>query len=483
MKLQFPKENNNKNIDINFSSSKKDINKKLQKEYLNKYIKLYGDSFNDRELIDIFEKNDYNDQKIINDIKTLLSIGNDRKLYEDNNLEEEHHSPSFAHNINSKSNTLKNKKEIFSNESEIPSDYPPPPKEEENTNISNIDNNNLLLYKKFLFNKLKSANNTYKTNKNDKEIINFDSIKRNKIEYNTNKKKEIKLIELYKKNNNGKNISPNPKYQSIEKKNNIPNNNITKEQKKKYIKYFFGNMKNYSKNNIKRDDVGKSPDFGRRKNALHISPDKSDFLEQKVLTYKKGMKIYHSKSKINSSYTYLKICFKVNDIFIPACYDNPQREQLLKMINEKKKQNPDKIIEFIFPQILPMGQIPFYSNLYQPYNQMNPYMNMYIPSPPIQYPVQNSLNNEIINNQSLQNSNNNISCNIAGNINSPILGNSLINNEIMQMNDNQSKNQINNNSNPNSSLINNIGMYNYSNKKSSGNLANSGNINTTSSFK
>ena len=191
MKLQFPKENNNKNIDINFSSSKKDINKKLQKEYLNKYIKLYGDSFNDRELIDIFEKNDYNDQKIINDIKTLLSIGNDRKLYEDNNLEEEHHSPSFAHNINSKSNTLKNKKEIFSNESEIPSDYPPPPKEEENANISNIDNNNLLLYKKFLFNKLKSANNTYKTNKNDKEIINFDSIKRNKIEYNTNKKKKL----------------------------------------------------------------------------------------------------------------------------------------------------------------------------------------------------------------------------------------------------------------------------------------------------
>ena len=83
--------------------------------------------------------------------------------------------------------------------------------------------------------------------------------------------------------------------------------------------------------------------------TLHISPDKSDYLEQKVLTYKKGMKIYHSKSKINSSYTYLKICFKVNDIFIPACYDNPQREQLLKLFNEKRQKNLDKIIEFIFP--------------------------------------------------------------------------------------------------------------------------------------
>jgi hypothetical protein len=486
MKLQFPEEINNNKIDFNFSSSKKDTNKKQQNVYLKKYLKLYGNSFSDTELIDIFEKNDYNDLKIISDIKSLLSIGNDNKLYTDDNLdEEEHHSPSFAHNLNTKNNTLQNKKEIFINENEIPSDYPPPPKGEDNTNISNIDKNNLLLYKKFLFKKLKSANNTYKTNKNDKEIINYDVSKKNK-EFNINKNKEIKLIELNKKNNNVNNISSNPniKYQSIERKNNIQNNNITKEQKKKYIKYFFGNIKKYSKNsqnNIKRENIGQSPDFGRRKKILNISPDKTDLLEKKVLTYKKGKKIYYSN--INSSYAYLKMSFKANDIFIPACYDNPQREQLLKMINEKRKQNPDKTIEFLFPQMIPMGQIPFYSNIYQPYNQINPYMNMYMPIPPIQYTIQDSMNNELMNNQ-LHNSNgsqeNN---NMTQNTNSPILGNSLNNNEMKQINDNHSKNQFNNNSNPNSLLINNFGIYNYSNKKSSGNVSNSGNINTTSSFK
>ena len=487
MKLQFPEEINNKKIDFNFSSSKKDSNKKQQNEYLNKYIKLYGDSFNDTELIDIFEKNDYDDQKIINDIKSLLSIGNDRKIYPDNNLEEEeHHSPSFAHNLNSKT-IYKNKKDNF-NEYEIPSDYPPPPKNEENNNISNIDDNNLLLYKKYLFKKLKSSNNTYKPNKHAKELINYDDMNRNNIEFNTNKKKDIKLIDMHKNiNNKVNNISPNDnhktKYQFIERKNNIQNN-ITKEQKKKYIKYFFGNMKNYSKNsqnNIKIENKGKSPDFCRRKNVLNISPDKADFLEKKVLTYKKGMKTYFTNKK--SSYVYLKIAFKVNDIFIPACYDNPQREQLLKMINEKRKQNPDKIIEFIFPQMIPMGPMPLYSNLYQPYNQINPYMNLYMQSPPIPYPVQNSLNNDLMNNQlPSSNDNQNIN-NMITNINSPYLGNSLNNNEIIQINDNQSKNQFNNNSNPNSLLINNIGLYNYSNKKSSGNVSNSGNINTTSSFK
>ena len=55
MKLQFPEENNH-NFDNNFSSSKKEINKKMQNEYLIKYKNLFGDSFNDVELIDIFEK-------------------------------------------------------------------------------------------------------------------------------------------------------------------------------------------------------------------------------------------------------------------------------------------------------------------------------------------------------------------------------------------------------------------------------------------
>ena len=500
MKLQFPEENNH-NFENNFSSSKKEINKKMQNEYLIKYKNLFGDSFNDVELIDIFEKKNYNENEILNDIKALLSIGNDKKYYNDN-TSEEHHSPSFVRNINSKTNIInkkydKNKKDILSNDSEIPSDYPPPPKDDEN--INNIINNNkdtLLQYKKILFKKLKSGNNTYKIN-NYKDEINFDDNSKLKTEFNTNKykdHKEIKLIELYKNNNNIKNCSPNSKYQSIQINNynkDNSNNNISNEEKKKYIQYFFGNMKNYSKksqNNLKGENFGKSPDFNRRRN-INISPDKPEFYEQKVLTYKKGIKNYYSNKK--RSYNYLKVNFKVNDIFIPACYDNPNREQFLKIINEKKQQNPDKIIEFLYPQIPPMGPIPYYSNIYQPYNQFNPYMNMYMTPPPIQYPLQNSLNNEIINSNQFQNSNNiqniqnfnNNNLATSGN-NCPELANSLNNNELVQLNNNQVNNQTNTNSNPNSLLMNKIGMHNYSsNNKSSGNVSTSGIINTTSSFK
>ena len=496
MKLQFPEENI-KNFENNFPSSKKEINKTIQNDYLIKYKNVFGDSLNDVELIDIFEKHNYNENEIINDIKALLSIGNDRKYYNDN-TSEEHHSPSFVHNINSKTNITnnkydKNKKKLLNNDSEIPSDYPPPPKDDEN--INSIINNNketLLQYKKILFKKLKSGNNTYKIN-NYKDEINFDD--NLKTEFNTNKykehNKEIKLIELYRKSNNAKNNSPNSKYSPIQIKNynkdNL-NNNISNEEKKKYIQYFFGNMKNYSKKNQNSENVGKSPDFNRRRN-INISPDKSEIYEQKVLTYKKGVKNNCSNKK--RAYNYLKVNFKVNDIFIPACYDNPNREQLLKIINEKKQQNPDKIIEFLYPQIPPMGTIPFYSNMYQSYNQFNPYMNMYMTPPPIQYPLQSSLNNEIMNNNQFQNSNNiqNIqnfsNNNLATSINNgPELTNSLNNNELFQLNNNQVNNQININSNPNSLLMNKIGMHNYSsNNKSSGNVSTSGIINTTSSFK
>ena len=488
MKLQSPNEINKKNFDNSFSSSKKNINSNIQNEYLIKYQELYDYSFKDVELIDIFEKNNYNDNQIINDIQKLLSI-EEQKIYEDKN-KEEHHSPSFAHNLNSKSATVKNKynknkkeKEYFSNDSGIPSDYSPPPKDEEKINI--INNNKLLKYKKMLFKKLKNENYTYKININKKEEINFDDELKNKTEYNTNKQSQIRLIELFK-NNNIKNMSPNSKYQPPQRRNIYQDNNITREQKKKYIQYFFGNMKNYSKNNRntnRKENIGISPDFDRRKNILNISPDKIDNFQQKVLTYKKGIKNYYSKPK--SSYDFLKISFKVNNIFIPACYDNPQREQLLKMINEKKKQNPDKIIEFIFPQMPIMGSIPYYSNVYQPFNQINPYMNIYMSSPPIQFPIQNSINSNAMTYNQLNNSNN--IQHIFNDIESGNLSNSgklnQNNNAIKQIKNNQINNQLNNNLNQNSSSINNIGVFNHSNKKLSGYLSNSGNINTTSSIK
>ena len=75
-------------------------------------------------------------------------------------------------------------------------------------------------------------------------------------------------------------------------------NNINKELKKKYIREFFGYMKNYSKgmsNNIHRTNWGKSPDINnRRENILDASPDKEQFYKHKILTHKKGFKNYYS---------------------------------------------------------------------------------------------------------------------------------------------------------------------------------------------
>ena len=493
MELRIPKEGNNKNYSKK-PSIKDDINRNKQKDFLIKYHKLFGDSLNDVELLDIFEKHNYNETKIIKDINALLSINNEIHYYEkndndnynENNNIRNNHSPSFGRNFNSRSNTLKNRKENYICESDIPSDYPPPPKNEEYININSINSNTLLKYKKFLFKELKRKNNTLKIRNYKKDEINFDDVKINKTEYYSNqdkdKDKETQLIGLYKKND------IRPKYQSIKRNNKNNEINISKEQKKKYMQYFFRNIKNYSRNlyNNKNDKKGKSPDFGRN-NIVNLSPDNSDYSEKKVLTYKKGMKNYYLSKR--SSFSYLKISYKINDIFIPACYENPQRDQLLKMINEKKHQNPDKIIEIIFPQIPPMGAIPFYSNLYPTYNQYNPYMNMYMymPSPIIQYPLQNSYNCEIMTNK-LQNSNNieisqNLNNNITSNANGQESTNPLNNNEIIQLNKNLINNQSKNNSSQNSLLMNNIGSLNYYNHKSSGNISNSGNVNTTSSFK
>lgn len=473
MKLQYSNENIYKNKN-KFSSLRKDINRKEQ-EYLIKYHKLFGDSFSDQELLDIFAKNDYDEQKIIIDIKALLSIGNNKISDEDNDNLDDYHLPSFGPNKNEQKYKYKYIKEekIFVHKfADIPSDYAAPPEEEENE---------IMEYKRGLFEKLKTVNNTYKSNKNLKEEINFDDYVKNEKKDNNNRQNEIKLIEFDKKNNNIKNS------QSFQKKKLNQNNSINKELKKKYIQNFFNNMKNYSKdtsNKTRRNNYEKSSDYGKRKNILSISPDKDDFYEKQIYTYKKGIKNHYLKS--NNNHNNMKIESKVNDVFILACYDNPQREQFLKMINEKRKQNPDKVIEFLIPQFSPMNTLPYYSNISPQYSQYNPYMNMYMmPSPP-QYAMQNpilgvSMSNQIqnsnINNQSINN--NNIPTNFITHENQ----NSLTNLEAMQLSNNniQPNYQMNNNSIQNSFMMNNnVGMHK---NKSSGNFSNSGNINTTSSFK
>ena len=484
MNLQFPNENNNIKFEDNYSSYKKDINKNLQNEYLANYHKIYGESFNDVELLDIFEKNNYNDGKIKNYINSLLLMENNRNFDKDNNSER-HYSPQFAHNIQSKTKQFqydKNDKIFFQKDSEIPSDYGAPPKNEEN-NDQDINNKILLEYKKNLFNKLRSTNNTYKIKRNINEELNFEEIIQDKTELiiNKNTKIENELNEIDKNNDNYNNIndSPNFKAETIKKK---PIDNINKNQKKEYIKIFFGNMKKYSKKPInKRDNLGKSPNFGKRKNILDMSPNKADLYDKKVLTYKKGLRNNFSKNKKTYNYKYLKINKKVNDIFISAYYDNPQREQFLKIFNEKRKENPNKLIELIIPQIPTIPSVPFYSNVYPPYNQFNPYMNMYMIPAPIQYQSQNVLNSQMINNKQFNNSQNNMltpinnsqnmqnTNNMLEPINNSLNINSL-NTDILQLYNNQI-NQLNNNSNGNSFLINNIGMQNYSNKKSSGNVS------------
>ena len=108
MKLQY----SNENIYKNKNKLRKDINKKEQ-EYLIKYHKLFGDSFSDQELLDIFAKNDYDEQKIIIDIKALLSIGNNKILDEDNDNLDDYHLPSFGPNKNEQKYKYNKEEKIF----------------------------------------------------------------------------------------------------------------------------------------------------------------------------------------------------------------------------------------------------------------------------------------------------------------------------------------------------------------------------------
>ena len=506
MKHYYYKEsNNNNNIDERYySSALKEISKEKQNNYLNKYRELYGNSFNDVELLDIFSKNNYDENLIKTDIKALLKI-NDSKRYELSENKNDHYSPSFGYKANSKNKKIKNdnvKKKIYFNspknekekennsqkETEVPSDYAPPPKRDDIKNVNtdnNINLNDVLLeYKKEMFNKLKNKNYSYKSNKSNKDELNYDNVIKFRTEKNDklNHGEDIDELDrnINKINiNDIKNNPPGPECISFQNKKIKQNNNnqeINKELKKKYIKYFFGNMKNYN-NNIRTNNPGKSPDFAKRKNILDSSPDKIEYYEKKIYTYKKGAKNNFSKTK--NPYNYLEVTSKVNDIYISSCYDNPQREQIIKMINEKKKQNPNKIVEVLFTQF--PNPLPFYPEMYQPYNQFNPYMNMYMMPSPQNYQIQPPMIHSPINNQNIQGINNSNNQNVILNTPNTVDNkNSLINsneNHINNITPNMNYNINNNYLVPNNIVIDNL------NNKSTGNLSNSGNINTSSSAK
>ena len=316
MKLQYYKDSNNNNNDVEkyYSSASKESIEEKQNNYLIKYRKLYGNSFSDIELIDIFSKNNYNEKQIKADIKALLEINDSKKLeYHEN--KEDHYSPSFGHSSNSKKIKINNeniKKKIYFNspqkekennsqkDTEVPSDYAPPPKRDEIRNIKVVNNNDnlneiLLEYKKEMFNKLKNNNYSYKSNKSKNDELNYDNITKCRTEKNNKINHEKDIIDINNNinsnNNMIKNNSPGPECKPLQNKkiNQINNNQeINKELKKKYIKYFFGNIRNYNNNNIRINNPGKSPDVAKRKNILDSSPDKVEFYEKKIYTYKRG---------------------------------------------------------------------------------------------------------------------------------------------------------------------------------------------------
>ena len=511
MKLQYYKDsNNNNNIDDHYySSASKENNEEKQNNYLIKFRKLYGNSFSDVELLDIFSKNNYNENEIKADIKALLEI-NDSKKLEYSKRNDEHYSPSFGHSSNDKKNKINTeniKKKMYFNspnkekekennsqkDTEVPSDYAPPPKHGDIRNLNMINNdeniNDILLeYKKEMFNKLKCQNYSYKSNKSKKDELNYDNISKCRTEKNIKTNHENDIIDINKNNIVITNNSPGPEcITPLSKKQNQINNNqeINKELKKKYIKYFFGNIKNYN-NNIRTNNPGKSPDITKRKNILDSSPDKIEYYEKKIYTYKRGNKFNSSNKKTPNNL--FQIESKVNDVYISSCYDNPQRDHIIKMVNEKRKQNPDKIVEVLFTQF--PSPVPFYSNMYQPYGQYNPYMYM-MPSPnnyPMQPPMINpSLNDgqipqyTNINNKEINNTNN-YNVTTKGNLSES--QNSLNSSDMNRIN-NITPITPNMNYNLNNNYLsasNNIVVDNLNNK-SIVNMSNSGNINSSSSFK
>ena len=511
MKLQYYKDsNNNNNIDDHYySSASKENNEEKQNNYLIKFRKLYGNSFSDVELLDIFSKNNYNENEIKADIKALLEI-NDSKKLEYSKRKDEHYSPSFGHSSNNKKNKIntenikkkmcfnspnkeKEKENNSQKDTEVPSDYAPPPKHGDIRNLNMINNdeniNDILLeYKKEMFNKLKCQNYSYKSNKSKKDELNYDNISKCRTEKNIKTNHENDIIDINKNNIVITNNSPGPEcITPLSKKQNQINNNqeINKELKKKYIKYFFGNIKNYN-NNIRTNNPGKSPDITKRKNILDSSPDKIEYYEKKIYTYKRGNK-YNSSNKKTPDNSF-QIESKVNDVYISSCYDNPQRDHIIKMVNEKRKQNPDKIVEVLFTQF--PSPVPFYSNMYQPYGQYNPYMYM-MPSPnnyPMQPPMINpSLNDgqipqyTNINNKEINNTNN-YNVTTKGNLSES--QNSLNSSDMNRIN-NITPITPNMNYNLNNNYLsasNNIVVDNLNNK-SIVNMSNSGNINSSSSFK
>ena len=276
-------------------------------------------------------------------------------------------------------------------------------------NLDNLDENNKKNIKKNLgMNKKEETKNNEDKNENDdedeqKKIILlkgkvFNSLKRIKTNTDIKKKDSIKSIGIYnnKENNEDNNRTPGPEI------NLAQDPKKRKELQKKYFRDFVGHMKHYSKkteNNIKRtsskdsetsDD--RSPETIKRKKRNNI-PTSSTIIQKKKIIINNNSGINRNLRKAYEvAQNEIEFESKVANVSINSCYDNPMREQYLKIINEKRKQNPGKIVEFIIPQF----NNPYVQPYLSPY-QYNPYINQNMYMYPQQYPMERSMVNQPMN--------------------------------------------------------------------------------------
>ena len=564
---------------LHYQSPEKYSYSKKEKEYLSKYRKIAGEYLEDWELIELFKKNNFDDDLITKELNKII-LGDDYKWkeikngkpvttrstdqvrkrqkyykadkaymkYEKTEGDNESNNKrkikgSFHKNLNDFYHYVSKKpKRPFQKCIEVPSDYLPLKNNnniQENQNIINTDdninnnddinnNNNKIIPSKSANNIIKIDNEKNKINELGNNInINNDNKKaikkslpinmnmNNKMEETKNnesdkiisdeEQRKIILIkgEVFK---NLKRIKTNTETKFKENKNrqkeiykqkdssekriqtssgidsdySLSNKDIKNDKalQKKYLKIFFGNMNHYSKkieNNIKRasskdsetsDDRPETIKRNINNNKRNNIPTSSNIIQKKI----RSMNISSSNNKNNMNNNInknlrrayeldqrdqeIRLESKVVNLTINSCYDNPYRDQYLKFINEKRKNNPGKIVELIIPQYNNMFMPPF------PFQyQYNPYLNqnMFMYQSPI------PMNNQNLNSQNKQNMNNVESIHNSMNIHqyqppSNLSINSQFNSQMTPLNNNNSfgvnketnsDNQINNNMNDN----------------------------------
>jgi hypothetical protein len=444
-----------------WDNSEEYINSRKEKEFLIKYKNIAGEYLVDSELIDLFKRNNY-DEELISKELNRIKLGDEFKWKEIKNgkpvttrstdqirkkknyYRPEKSYPSYdkyeksEEETNESNNKRKNKgsyhkyyiskkpKRPFQKCIEVPSDYHPPNNEQEKQNNNNINNDNKIIEnsegeniivknnenfeknikKTYVMNKSEEKKNEEKnlSEEEQKKIIllkgkAFNSIKSLKAKTEIKKRETVQNMEKYngKDINEDNNKSPGPQI-------NINEDLKRKELQKKYFRDFLGHMKHYSKkvdNNIKRanskdsetsDDRSPESIKRRKKNSI---PTSSNIIQKKKI-------ISHNNNGINRNLRKayeiekndIEFESEVANISINSCYDNPYRDQYLKIINEKRKKNPDKIVEFIIPQF----NSPFMQPFPSPY-QYNPYANQNMYMYPPQYQMQGSIGNQQLNPQ------------------------------------------------------------------------------------